>query len=247
VWLEGFTARGGGSAQPLIVQKSDGGYMYATTDLAAVRHRVDPRLVSPIVGGGGEGGGEGGGGAIEQAEAGNSSSSSSGGGSSGGSSGSSGGGDNGSGSGSCFVGLGADRALYVTDAGQAEHFAQVFQVAKRAGFVPPTATLEHVPFGVVQVKGAKGRKCVGGGRGWGGGAAATPQSFRRFFLFPELKHYCGSCCLLQTHLPLLLSCCYCGTDRFFFSLSLSLLLASKNGGRGRTGASSRRGRATRCD
>ena len=40
--------------------------------------------------------------------------------------------------------------IYVTDAGQAAHFAGVFQVAKRAGWVPAAASLEHVPFGLVQ-------------------------------------------------------------------------------------------------
>jgi len=37
--LEGFTNREG-DPLPLILQKSDGGYNYATTDLAALRHRV---------------------------------------------------------------------------------------------------------------------------------------------------------------------------------------------------------------
>ncbi len=40
VYVDGFTNREG-QALPLIVQKSDGGYNYATTDLAALRHRVD--------------------------------------------------------------------------------------------------------------------------------------------------------------------------------------------------------------
>jgi arginyl-tRNA synthetase len=39
VFVEGFTTREG-TPLPLIVQKADGGYNYATTDLAAVRHRV---------------------------------------------------------------------------------------------------------------------------------------------------------------------------------------------------------------
>jgi len=39
VFLEAFKAKDG-SIQPLIVQKSDGGYLYATTDLAAVRYRA---------------------------------------------------------------------------------------------------------------------------------------------------------------------------------------------------------------
>jgi len=71
VWLEGFLGRGG-EPLPLIVRKSDGGYMYASTDLAAVRHRT-----APLSGGGVQGG------------------------------------------------EGADRVLYVTDVGQAGHFAQV--------------------------------------------------------------------------------------------------------------------------
>jgi len=100
VWLEGFKARDGESAQPLLVRKSDGGYMYATTDLAAVRQRTS----MPIAEGGEE----------------------------------------------------ADRVLYVTDVGQGQHFAQVFQVAKRAGFLKEGASLEHVPFGLVQ--GEDGKK-----------------------------------------------------------------------------------------
>ena len=39
VFVEGFTTREG-TPLPLIVQKADGGYNYATTDLAAVRHRI---------------------------------------------------------------------------------------------------------------------------------------------------------------------------------------------------------------
>ncbi len=38
VFLEQFTGKEG-ETLPLIVQKSDGGYLYATTDLAAIRHR----------------------------------------------------------------------------------------------------------------------------------------------------------------------------------------------------------------
>jgi arginyl-tRNA synthetase len=40
VFVDGFTTREG-TPLPLIVQKADGGYNYATTDLAAVRHRVE--------------------------------------------------------------------------------------------------------------------------------------------------------------------------------------------------------------
>lgn len=93
VFLEGFTNREG-EPLPLIVQKSDGGYNYATTDLAALRYRIEQDR--------------------------------------------------------------ANRLLYVTDAGQANHFAQVFQVARRAEWVPDDVELVHVPFGLVL--GEDGRK-----------------------------------------------------------------------------------------
>jgi arginyl-tRNA synthetase len=93
VFLEGFTNKDG-KPLPLIVQKSDGGYNYATTDLAALRYR------------------------IEQDK--------------------------------------ADRIIYVTDAGQANHFAQVFQVARRAGWLIKEIEVVHIPFGLVQ--GEDGKK-----------------------------------------------------------------------------------------
>ncbi|MGD1854136.1 MAG: arginine--tRNA ligase [Leptolyngbyaceae cyanobacterium] len=93
VFLEGFTNKDG-NPQPLIVQKSDGGFNYATTDLAAIRQRTID----------------------EQAE----------------------------------------RVIYITDAGQANHFAQVFQVANRAHWIPEGVELVHVPFGLV--KGEDGKK-----------------------------------------------------------------------------------------
>lgn len=40
VFLEGFTARDG-TDLPMIIQKSDGGYNYDTTDMAAIRHRIE--------------------------------------------------------------------------------------------------------------------------------------------------------------------------------------------------------------
>jgi arginyl-tRNA synthetase len=40
VFLEGFTNKEG-NPLPLIVQKSDGGYNYATTDLAALKYRIE--------------------------------------------------------------------------------------------------------------------------------------------------------------------------------------------------------------
>ncbi len=39
VFLDGYTGREG-KPQPLIIRKSDGGYGYATTDLATIRHRI---------------------------------------------------------------------------------------------------------------------------------------------------------------------------------------------------------------
>ncbi|KMM17179.1 arginine--tRNA ligase [Synechococcus sp. GFB01] len=91
VFLEGVSGKDG-NPLPLIVQKSDGGFNYATTDLAAIRYRF---AAAP-------------------------------------------------------EGDGARRVIYVTDAGQASHFAAVFQVARRAGWVPEGGRLEHVPFGLVQ-------------------------------------------------------------------------------------------------
>lgn len=86
VFLEGFTNKEG-KPLPLIVQKTDGGYNYATTDLAALRQRIQKE--------------------------------------------------------------GAKRLVYVTDAGQANHFAGVFQVARRAGWIPDDVEIVHVPFGLV--------------------------------------------------------------------------------------------------
>ena len=97
VFLEGVSGKDG-KPLPVIVQKRDGGFNYATTDLAAIRYRFG---ASP-------------------------------------------------------AGDGARRVIYVTDAGQAAHFAGVFQVARRAGWIPPDARLEHVPFGLVQ--GEDGKK-----------------------------------------------------------------------------------------
>jgi arginyl-tRNA synthetase len=93
VFLEGFTNKAG-EPLPLIVQKSDGGYNYAATDLAAIRYRIQQD--------------------------------------------------------------GVERIIYVTDAGQANHFAQVFQVARRAGWLTDEVKVVHVPFGLVQ--GEDGKK-----------------------------------------------------------------------------------------
>lgn len=80
VFVDGFDA-------PLIVRKSDGGYGYATTDLAAIRRRVGV--------------------------------------------------------------LHADRIIYVTDARQGGHFAQVFAAARKAGFLPDDVVAQHVGYGMV--------------------------------------------------------------------------------------------------
>ena len=97
IFLPGFV-NPDGTPMPMIVKKSDGGYLYASTDLASIKHRTE----------------------VE----------------------------------------GAKRILYVTDAGQAQHFDMVFQAAKRAKYLLAGQTqdgasspveLTHVPFGVVQV------------------------------------------------------------------------------------------------
>ncbi len=97
VFLEGITGKDGKSL-PMIIQKSDGGFNYATTDLAAIRYRFE----------------------------------------------------------SLPNGDQANRVIYVTDAGQANHFAGVFQIAKRAKWIPRNCRIDHVPFGLVQ--GEDGKK-----------------------------------------------------------------------------------------
>ncbi|MFG0324847.1 arginine--tRNA ligase [Pseudomonas sp. zjy_15] len=92
VFLEEFK-NSEGDPLPVIVQKADGGYLYATTDLAAVRYRSNV--------------------------------------------------------------LKADRALYFVDQRQALHFNQVFEVARRAGFVSHPMQMEHMGFGTMN--GADGR------------------------------------------------------------------------------------------
>ncbi len=99
VFLEGFTNKEG-EPLPLIVQKSDGGYNYATTDLAALRYRIN----------------------TDQAQ----------------------------------------RIIYITDAGQSGHFAQVFQVANRAGWLTEAVQVEHVPFGLVLGEDGKKQKTRSG-------------------------------------------------------------------------------------
>ncbi|MCB1134846.1 MAG: arginine--tRNA ligase [Chlamydiia bacterium] len=87
VYLDGFKNREG-EPLPLMVQKSDGGFNYATTDMACIRQRVSEEK--------------------------------------------------------------ADRVIYVTDAGQAQHFQMIFAAAEKAGYVDPSQVkLEHVGFGLV--------------------------------------------------------------------------------------------------
>ena len=45
--------------------------------------------------------------------------------------------------------LHADRIIYVTDARQADHFAKVFAVARKAGYLPESVSAEHVGYGMV--------------------------------------------------------------------------------------------------
>jgi len=99
VFLDGFTNKEG-EPLPLIVQKTDGGFNYATTDLAALKYRVKED--------------------------------------------------------------GAARIIYVTDSGQANHFAGVFQVARKAGILPESVETVHVPFGLVLGKDGKRLKTRSG-------------------------------------------------------------------------------------
>jgi arginyl-tRNA synthetase len=70
------------------LQKSDGGFNYASTDMASIRHRIQDEN--------------------------------------------------------------ADRLIYVTDAGQATHFAMLFKAAEMANFLDPSKVrTDHVPFGLV--------------------------------------------------------------------------------------------------
>ncbi len=86
---------------PVIVQKGDGGYLYATTDLSAIRFRAKE--------------------------------------------------------------LGAERICYVVDARQAQHFKQVFAIAKKADMVDKSVLLEHIAFGTMMDKSGKPFKTRDGG------------------------------------------------------------------------------------
>ena len=43
----------------------------------------------------------------------------------------------------------ANRVIYVTDAGQGEHFEMIFIAARNAGWCVGGVRLDHVPFGLV--------------------------------------------------------------------------------------------------
>ncbi|SDJ26242.1 arginyl-tRNA synthetase [Pseudomonas delhiensis] len=90
-----------GNPLPVIVQKAGGGYLYATTDLAAMRYRHKV--------------------------------------------------------------LHCDRVLYFVDQRQALHFQQVFEVARRAAFVPASMDLEHMGFGTMNGADGKPFKTRDGG------------------------------------------------------------------------------------
>lgn len=89
-----------GHESPLIIEKTGGGYLYGTTDLAAIRYRVGT--------------------------------------------------------------LHADRIVYLVDARQSQHFAQVFAAAKRASWVGE-ASLEHAAFGTMLGEDGKPFKTRTGG------------------------------------------------------------------------------------
>lgn len=94
IFLEGFQNREG-ETLPLMIQKSDGGYNYDTTDMAAIRHRI-----------------------IDEK---------------------------------------AERIIYVTDAGQSQHFRMIFAAAQQAKYLDPKKVrVDHVPFGLVL--GSDGKK-----------------------------------------------------------------------------------------
>ncbi len=92
VFLDGFLNEQG-EPLPFIVKKRDGGFNYATTDLAGIRHRVKEDH--------------------------------------------------------------ADELIYVVGAGQSAHFAQLQQVARKAGWLPEHVKMGHVPFGSVLGEGGK--------------------------------------------------------------------------------------------
>lgn len=82
-----------GNPVAYIIQKSDGGYLYSTTDFACLRHNVDT--------------------------------------------------------------LHGTRLLYVVDARQSLHFKALFDIARKAQWLPETTIAEHIPFGTMMGKDGK--------------------------------------------------------------------------------------------
>lgn len=92
VFLEEFKNKAGEPAA-FIVQKSGGGFLYASTDCACIQYRIKQ--------------------------------------------------------------LGANRLLYVVDTRQALHFAQLFLVSKKAGWLPENVSAEFIGFGTMMGKDGK--------------------------------------------------------------------------------------------
>lgn len=102
VFLEEFRSKQGkGKATGVIVQKRDGGFLYATTDIACLKYRYER--------------------------------------------------------------LGASRILYFIDSRQHQHLAQVWAIARKAGYVPQDVLLEHHAFGMMLGKDGKPLKSRKGG------------------------------------------------------------------------------------
>ncbi len=100
VFLEEFRTQ---DDEPMgvIIRKKDGGFLYTTTDLGAVRYRHKV--------------------------------------------------------------LNLDRVIYVVDARQSQHFAQMFSICRKAGFAPASMLLEHIGFGVMMGDDGKPFKTRSGG------------------------------------------------------------------------------------
>ncbi|MCG3126447.1 MAG: Arginine--tRNA ligase [Phycisphaerae bacterium] len=127
-----------GSELPMIIRKSDGAFLYATTDLAALRYRTrEIEFVEAATEPRSHGATEGSEGATERR---------------------SDEGENGHGAteptshagAPTGVLRGATRLIYVTDARQKLHFEMLFAAARAVGWAPPDRVrLEHVTFGSV--------------------------------------------------------------------------------------------------
>lgn len=100
VYLDEFRTKEG-SPMGVIIQKKDGGYLYATTDIACAKYRYET--------------------------------------------------------------LHADRVLYFIDSRQHQHLMQAWTIVRKAGYVPPSVTLEHNMFGMMLGKDGKPFKTRAGG------------------------------------------------------------------------------------